>query len=294
MLDRMEGALDTDNDGIANYLDKDSDNDGLSDLFESGGRDNNRNGAIDNFVDNNSDGLDDGHAVLPLTAIDSDADGIPDRIDLDSDNDGLSDVTESGNAQADNNNDGMIDSVIDINQDGLADAIMPNASLDHDGDSLYNHLDIDSNNNGTPDITEAGGDDANGDGRVDSWSDHDVDGIPDHVDVDLTQGRDADNDGIDDEADADFVNIADSDGDGIVDRYDANPLGDGYISVTRLIDLPQLGAASASHAIETTSSSGAGCSISFSQEHAKDPLLVVLALLALTRIRRKREALEVA
>ena len=71
--------------------------------------------------------------------------------------------------------------------------------------SCSNHLDLDSDGDGALDLAEAGGDDLNGDGLVDAWTDSDGDGVVDAVDVDVTGGEDADGDGIDDFADADFI-----------------------------------------------------------------------------------------
>ena len=58
---------------------------------------------------------------------DFDGDGVPDRLDLDSDNDGLSDALESGFAIGDTNGDGTINSSDasggDADGDGITDAI---------------------------------------------------------------------------------------------------------------------------------------------------------------------------
>ena len=120
----------------------------------------------------------------------------------------------------------------DLNGDGLADNVLANDVVDTDGDSATNHLDIDADNDGTPDLVEAGGSDLNGDGLVDAWTDSDGDGVVDAVDVDITGGDDADGDGIDDFADADFVFLSDTDGDGIVDLFDSDFLGDGFLPFT--------------------------------------------------------------
>ncbi|SEC55804.1 Thrombospondin type 3 repeat-containing protein [Tenacibaculum sp. MAR_2009_124] len=61
------------------------------------------------------------------TARDTDSDGVPDYLDLDSDNDGIYDVVEAGTGSMDTNNDGTIDSITstsgDTDNDGLADSI---------------------------------------------------------------------------------------------------------------------------------------------------------------------------
>ena len=221
--------VDTDNDGVVDYLDLDSDNDGLTDTLEAGGSDIDGDGVVDNFVDSNGDGHDDGVGVAPLSADDYDGDGIADWLDVDSDNDGLSDVLESLGANADTDGDGRVDNIIDADANGLADGINVNSTVDTDTDSAFNHLDRDSDDDGIADVIEAGGEDADNDGQVDAWSDVDADGIPDTVDADLFTGEDADNDGIADFADADFVNESDADGDGIIDQFDDDAFGNGFI-----------------------------------------------------------------
>ncbi|MEE9335330.1 MAG: hypothetical protein V3U65_14670 [Granulosicoccaceae bacterium] len=63
------------------FQDSDSDNDGVSDLVEAGGSDVDANDIIDNFVDNNGDGLDDSLRVMPLALIDSDSNGALAEVD---------------------------------------------------------------------------------------------------------------------------------------------------------------------------------------------------------------------
>jgi hypothetical protein len=90
---------DLDSDGIADLFDLDADNDGIEDVIEAGlGNMSNGRGKIDvAWVDSNINGLHDGaESAAALPALDSDGDGIPNYIDLDSDNDSLFDVDESG------------------------------------------------------------------------------------------------------------------------------------------------------------------------------------------------------
>ncbi len=95
-LDPLTAPVDSDNDGTPDYLDPDSDNDTISDVFER--------------------------------LLDSDNDGIPNRLDLDSDNDGLTDAQEAGDlllitAPRDLDQDGAPDYIdLDADGDGLADA----------------------------------------------------------------------------------------------------------------------------------------------------------------------------
>ncbi|WP_324028158.1 gliding motility-associated C-terminal domain-containing protein [Maribacter sp. BPC-D8] len=313
---------DSDNDGIVDRLDLDSDNDGITDTIEAGGMDGDGDGIIDTFMtDTDNDGLADsvdsvGPATpgTPIPNPDTDNDGLDDRIDLDSENDGIPDVIEAGGSDPDN--DGRIGTgpIDDVDGDGLSDIVDPddNTTIDladgtgtplpidnFDGDSVPNHLDIDSDNDGITDTTEAGGLDVNGDGLVDGFDDTattdgwddatalsplpipntdgtggvnyldidaDDDGIPDNVEAQTTAGyiapadaeaangldtnypvgltpvstdgdlipdyldSDSDNDGIDDvgEAGQDTITdpLADADNDGLNDAFDDTPGND--------------------------------------------------------------------
>jgi hypothetical protein len=110
---------DTDGDGTPDYLDLDSDGDGVSD------RDEVRNGTDPTDADSDDDGLDDGDEVLgstdPLDP-DTDNDGLndgdeisagTDPLDPDSDNDGLNDGDEIGSGadplDPDSDDDGVLD-----------------------------------------------------------------------------------------------------------------------------------------------------------------------------------------
>lgn len=74
---------DTDDDGVPDYLDTDSDNDGISDTTEAGLPDADDDGMIDDFNDEDGDGLDDDLTNNPPDLPDADGDGIPDVLDLD-------------------------------------------------------------------------------------------------------------------------------------------------------------------------------------------------------------------
>ena len=164
--------LDTDGDGIPNYLDLDSDNDGIADIVESGGTDANGDGLVDNFTDTDNDGLHDpydadngGTTVVP---VDTDLDGVADHLDLDADNDGIYDVVEGGDGASDTNGDGVVDSndtgFADANNNGMADNTESTTEPDSDTDGIADYLELDSDNDGCNDVAEAGYTDANGDG----------------------------------------------------------------------------------------------------------------------------------
>lgn len=166
---------------------------------------------------------------------DTDGDGIPDYLDLDSDNDGIPDVVE--NYGVDENGDGMIDCTFNAIT-GLANCLT-NAGLtviDLDGDIVPNFLDLDSDNDGIPDIIEVGGTDTNNDGRVDNFSDLNENGFHDAVEGSnglLKSGSDTNNDGIANNwpnKNADRVGLPnaydlDSDGDGILDIIESGLIG---------------------------------------------------------------------
>ena len=232
ILDSVEEAgdvlRDTDGDGVLDSKDLDLDNDGIMDLIEAGGQDTDNNGLVDNPLDENNDGHADSAVNLPIT--DTDGDSIPDFQDLDSDNDGISDLVEAGvSLSNDQDNDGMVDNP-EVNAQGISTIIITiDNPLDTDGDSVPDYRDLDSDNDGILDVVEVGGTDDNKDGQIDIFDtlvstlpDSDSNGIPDvqQANNDNLPGLlDQDNDGVIDD-------VSDSDGDGIPDVVDG--LKDGF------------------------------------------------------------------
>lgn len=166
--------------------------------------------------------------------LDTDGDGIPNSLDLDSDNDGIPDLVEAGGADA--NGDGRVDgfssptdptTLADADGDGWYDRFDDNdagliGGLDSDLDGVLNFQDLDSDNDGIPDLIEAGGVDTDGDGRVDG------------IDPDGSLSADADQDGLSDEVDPDadtvfgvenaskpLVTSTDANADGLADAWPA-------------------------------------------------------------------------
>ncbi|MEO9967060.1 MAG: T9SS type A sorting domain-containing protein [Reichenbachiella sp.] len=233
-------SADTDGDGYTDAADLDADNDGLPDIIEAGGTDSDNDGKVDDATDTDADGLadivdtDDGGTAYTIP--DTDNDGLDDYKDLDSDNDGVTDAVES--RLGDTDGDGYVDNAADTDGDGWSDTADPDnggspvGALDDDNDGILNHQDLDADNDGLPDIIEAGGTDADGDGMVDNSLDADDDGIPDNVDISYFvtnggSGVDTDGDGIDDLFDVDQTGGSDDDGDSIDNTFDSDSDGNG-------------------------------------------------------------------
>lgn len=252
--DAIEGInVDTDGDGVPNYLDLDSDNDGIPDLYESGlnvgSNDANKNGVLDTA-----------NPISTTTPKDTDGDGVPDYLDLDSDNDGITDLNESGlTGVVDANSDGVADAP-DADNDGIQDSVDSNDAAfgspqatntggkDTDKDTVPDFRDLDSDNDGISDLKESGVTgfvDANNNGVIDG-PDADGDGIQDSVDTDdavfgspsSTAPKDtdadtksdyvdldSDNDSVSDLRESGLVGFTDADNDGVVDGPDSD--GDG-------------------------------------------------------------------
>ncbi|MEY4590851.1 MAG: hypothetical protein RL497_2927, partial [Pseudomonadota bacterium] len=271
LSDDVENTRDSDQDGVPDYQDIDSDNDGLPDEDEirNADTDNNTNTIPDSFdaaitggadadgdviddrfdaqvpgqpkgVDKNEDGVNDNAPVR-----DSDRDGLPDYIDLDSDNDAVPDLYEVGGGLFDTDADGRADGR-DTDGDGQLDVFDPSqgnsplVAKDADGDSSVDPLDLDADNDGLPDINEdaLGVKDPDGDGVIGAgvFVDSDNDGLGDSADINsggkLGVRVDSDFDGSSD------GQSTDRDGDGISDLEESlgktpaqtlDPDGDGRI-----------------------------------------------------------------
>ena len=157
---------DSDDDGISDSIDLDSDNDGILDHLEYFG-----NITIPIGTDNNQNGIDDAFEGLSGN-LDFDNDGVPNYIDLDSDNDGIFDLEESGSGFTDGNLDGTIDIATNpVGENGLVDAgeTSPDSGAinfnysDTTGDGIFNFTNSDSDGDGCSDVIEAGFTDGNGD-----------------------------------------------------------------------------------------------------------------------------------
>ncbi|RXK52633.1 hypothetical protein ESB04_03005 [Aquirufa rosea] len=247
---------DTDRDGKRDYIDLDSDNDGILDQVE---------GTVDtdkdtypNYRDLDADG--DWLGDQDERNVDNDGDGIPNYLDADSDGDTIPDSWEGKNKCAtclslkDDFLDGWDDRgqfmvVIDADKDGTSDFLdldsdndsIPDSvelGADVDGDEIANFRDIDSDNDGILDNIEAinytNPIDSDGDGKADFEDmDSDNDGIGDKIEAGANPLKPVDSNG---DGKPDYLDI-DSDGDGISDAIEVgkdlnNPLdsdGDGIM-----------------------------------------------------------------
>lgn len=154
---------DSDSDRIPDHLDLDSDNDGLSDRIEYRNTSELRFAQIQNLDDPDGNGLDNRFPPIS-TFFDTDNDGTENATDIDSDQDGLSDLLETGGSGADRDNNGRIDQYLDLDANGYQDSLQgsPLQFIDSDNDGLANHMDLDSDNDGAFDAQEASFPNVNG------------------------------------------------------------------------------------------------------------------------------------
>ncbi|MEQ6122914.1 T9SS type A sorting domain-containing protein [Pseudotenacibaculum sp. MALMAid0570] len=237
-------------DTTPDYLDIDTDDDGIPDNVEAQTTTGytapsgtvGLNG-VDTEYENN-----DTFTAVGLTPNNHDGTDEPDYRDTDSDNDTTNDadengITQNGGGAADADGDGLLDNwegsdatageAYDVNDEintpvsDLLDADGDGATtgdvdyrddvifIDTDGDGVGDDVDIDDDNDGILDINE----DAVGDGDFDGIPnrldiDSDDDGIPDNVEAQLTVGYIAPS--------GSGAGITDADGDGLDDNYDSN------------------------------------------------------------------------
>ena len=238
--------FDTDNDGLTNAQDLDSDGDGVFDIIEANSIDSDGNGLADGYTDSDGDGYNDNYdgdvgndgiaensaSALITTGADTDSDGIPNSynnadtdnsgfpnpFDIDSDDDGIPDNIEAQPTI------GYVQPNLVINANGLDTAYLSGITPeDTDSDGIPDYQDANSDDDGTLDILE------NGDVNALSNVDLDLDGLDDAFDSN-TGSYDV-NDEITTGNSADMVSsFGDTDGDILTggnldyrDLFDTNP-----------------------------------------------------------------------
>lgn len=226
------GAQDFDGDGVPNYLDTDSDSDGIPDVVEAGGSYITNSGRLSNFLDLDHNGLSDNNTGVTgllksgadISPVDGRADDYPNKnldrdyrpsaYDLDSDGDGITDVIEAGLPDADLN--GKADGANGTNGWSATVSALPALNVPNtDGVGNPDFLDIDSDDDGIPDniegmstasyIRPTSTTDTDGDGLINHYDnspsfggsgifvyDHDSDGTPDYRDLDTDSDGQAD------------------------------------------------------------------------------------------------------
>jgi hypothetical protein len=177
-------VLDLDKDGIPNYKDLDADGDGILDTREAGLPDANNDGIADGTsgADGWSDTID---GLASLNLPNSDGAGPADYLDIDADDDGLTDNVEGQSTagyQLPSGNDADGDGIDDIYDNNDA-AFAGNANngitpYNHDGTDNPDYTDTDSDNDTVNDLKEGTGDvnatltntaDTDGDGLIDQF-----------------------------------------------------------------------------------------------------------------------------
>ncbi len=250
-----------------NFLDRDSDDDGITDVVENAGglvTLDNPSGDLDGAIgvggitDGNSNGW---HNPMEgrTTVLDTDSDGVADPYDIDADNDGIVDYLEgtcttcpnfTAPVGPDTDLDGILDSyetLTALNAGGGSNqGLTPNED-DDDGTAPADYLDFDSDNDTGPDWAE--GYDTNGDSEAGPeiiamaatylgnggpatdypTTDTDGDGLPDWLDNLVGFGYTS-------ATPPPFLNPAssfwhDRDNDGLVDLFDNNIQGQAYNGV---------------------------------------------------------------
>lgn len=159
-------ARDSDLDGVPDALDLDNDNDGIPDRIEAVG---NQEITVSG-ADSNGNGIDDNFETLVPS--DTDGDGIPDHLDLDSDNNGVFDSWESGLPLTDADNNGRAEGPVGTNgyldalESAVDSGVFSFAIADNDSDGIADYRSPDNDGDGCNDVIEAGFSDANNDGFV--------------------------------------------------------------------------------------------------------------------------------
>lgn len=185
---------------------------------------------------------------LSTLECDFDFDGVPNALDLDSDNDGIYDIVETGNADKDADGDGRYDGVVDA--EGVITGLVQGTLINSDSDSNADYLDIDSDNDGIVDNIEA---QSTANYRAPSTIDGNVDGVddaynglanrlvpvttigggtPDYLNTntdadcleDSIEAYDTDRNGTIDGTEK-GTSTSDTDSDGLLDSYDEITLG---------------------------------------------------------------------
>lgn len=185
---------------------------------------------------NDGNGTNSGHArIFELVGNDIDNDGMINSLDLDSDNDGITDNVEAQTTAGYIAPSGQGAGITDVNNDGVDDNYAGGLSpVDNDSDGIADFIDTDSDNDGILDIAERG----TGPTTNLSFEDADGDGIDD--DFDAAVGRDVNDDEIiGDNSGANSYNafnLADTDADTNANEVVANRTSNNAVAMVADVD----------------------------------------------------------
>ncbi len=248
-------ACDTDEDGVPNYFDLDSDNDGIYDAVEAGHNAAHSNGEVtgdvglDGVPDAVQGGGNEDAGTVNYTILDSETtpDGISDYLDLDSDGDGIPDNIEAQTTAGYVPQNADDAATYETNK-GVNSAYLGGITPENtDGTDTPDYIDVDSDNESEDDTVEAGLTLAN--------ADTDNDGLDDSTDA--TTGYSDPNGTIDDPTtlpniqnsttpEVDYrddgstvsCGTVDSDNDGVFDDCDEDDDNDGILDVDECPAIP--------------------------------------------------------
>jgi DNA-binding beta-propeller fold protein YncE len=228
---------------------------------------------------------------------DKDGDGVDNELDIDSDNDGIPNSIE---LPAEILGAG---SPVEVSQ--IEEGILDNP----DEDGIPNELDLDSDGDGIPDVIEAGGEDEDGDGMIDDFTDAnengladiveealgglplplpdtDGDGVPDFLDSNSDGDRPTDvreAGGVDDNGDGILDDLLDENGDGLADSVQTSAGGEPL----PLLDLDEDGVPDFLDSNQATGGEGGGggggCSIASVGPTSSLPLYLLLPVFVIMR-----------
>ena len=138
--------VNSDTDSLENFVDIDSDNDGIPDNVELQRTSSYvaPSGIATAITDVNSNGVDDNYEIggtIGITPVDTELDGIPDYVDADTDNDGILDIEENGDtdnalAGTDIDRDGLDDNFDDFNDNSILGFTVNNGINPPNADNL--------------------------------------------------------------------------------------------------------------------------------------------------------------
>ena len=260
--------IDTDSDGVCDYIDVDDDNDGYSDVDETTDCgdysdplnpietpiDTDNDGFCDTLdFDDDGDGWNDGDDAFPLDPsewVDTDGDGIGNNADFDDDGDAWADIRETecgydpldpSSVPPDFDSDNECDEIdYDDDNDGYLDTddwapLNPSEWVDTDGDGTGDNSDGDDDDDGYLDTDDWAPLDPS------EWVDTDGDGTGDNSDVDDDGDQWSDSD--EQSCNTDSLNYdsvpVDTDGDLICDLVDDDDDNDGVDDINDAFPLDQ-------------------------------------------------------